>query len=106
MFKMELGHNPGARIITYGDKSQLPKNLTSSLDAKYVEPVALEGDIPDYFHTLCNPNVQTKVREVFAPDSMVRFIDFCRAYDLELLHETLFVPVAEGVRPMRPIQQR
>lgn len=96
MFSVQLGRTTGMHIIAYGDKSRLPENLTGSLDTKFVEPVVLEGDFPEYFHMLCNPDAQAAVREVFAPDVMVHFIDFCRAYDFELFHEALYVSVAEG----------
>jgi hypothetical protein len=33
---------------------------------------------------------------VFAPDTMADFQDFCRAYNFELYHDTIYISQAQG----------
>jgi hypothetical protein len=96
MFFVELGHNSWSHIIAHGDKSLLGSGAAPQIARKWLEPVSLEGDFPDYFHMLCNPEAQTTIREVFAPDVMAQFADFCRAYDFELFHDTLYLSLAQN----------
>ena len=96
MYFIELGHNSWSHIIAYGDKSAMADTTSSLMRNKWLEPASLEGDFPDYFHMFCNPEAQTTLREVFAPDVMAQFVDFCRAYDFELFHDTLYLSRAEA----------
>jgi hypothetical protein len=96
MFLVQLGHNSWSHIIAYGNKSGLSDMAKSLISKKWLEPANLEGDFPDYFHMYCNPDAQTTVREVFTPDIMAQFVDFCQAYDFELFHDTLYLSLAAG----------
>ncbi|HSX30727.1 MAG TPA: hypothetical protein VLE99_02320 [Candidatus Saccharimonadales bacterium] len=92
MFFVELGHNSWSHIVAYGDKS----GVGALVSEKFLERAELEGNFPDYFHMYCNPEAQTTLREVFAPDVMAQFADFCRAYDFEIFHDTLYLSQAQG----------
>lgn len=91
MYFIELGHNNWSHIIAYGDKSDIGGAVTRAFTKRWLVSVDLEGDFPEYFHLLCNPEAQATVREVFTPDIMVQFIDFCRAYDFEIFQNTLYL---------------
>jgi hypothetical protein len=93
MFLVELGHNSWSHILAYGDKSGLRTMFTTP--GKWLEPAALEGNFPDYFRMLCNPEAQAALRVLFTPDIMALFVDFCRSYDLELFHDTLYITKAK-----------
>ena len=93
MFFVELGHDSQSHIIAYGDKSDLAAG--PPIYNGQLENVSLEGDFPSYFHMLCNKDAQVTVREVFAPDVMAQFADFCRSYDFEIFHDTLYISRAQ-----------
>jgi len=95
MFLIQLGHNSWSHIIAYGDKSQSFDIVLARVPKKWLEPAVLEGDFPDYFHLYCNPEAQDTVREIFTPDVMELFADFCRAYDFELFHDELYISQAQ-----------
>jgi len=92
MFLVELGHNSWSHIVAYGDKSQ----VGGLIPKRWIEPADLEGDFPDYFHMYCNPESQDSLRELFTPDVMANFEDFCRSYDFELYRDTLYFSRAVG----------
>jgi len=94
MFFVELGHDSRSHIIAYGDKSDLAAG--PPIYNGQLENVSLEGDFPDYFHMLCSKDAQVTVREVFAPDVMAQFADFCRSYDFEIFHDTLYISRAKN----------
>lgn len=98
MVLVQLGHNTTMHLLAYGDKSKLGPVVIGSISNKWLEPVSLEGDFPDYFHMYVSPEKQVEVREVFAPDVMEQFEDFCRAYDLEIFHESLYISQAADAR--------
>ena len=95
MYYVQLGHNSWSHIIAYGDKSVVA-GMGALAASGQLEPVTLEGNFPDHFHMVCNPGAQTTVREVFTPDVMANFIDFCRSYDFELYHDMLYVSRAQN----------
>jgi hypothetical protein len=95
MFFVELGHDTQAHIVAYGDKSNIGQQTESFISKKWLEPAELEGDFPDYFHMYCSPSKQMELREVFTPDIMAQFVDFCRSYDLEIFKDSLYVSRAE-----------
>jgi hypothetical protein len=96
MVLVQLGHDTGMHLIMYGDKSHLDTLVTFSITKKWLEPVNLEGDFPDYFHMYVSHEKQVEVREIFSPDVMASFTDFSRAYDLEIYHDSLFISQANG----------
>jgi hypothetical protein len=95
MVLVELGHDTWSHVVAYGDRSQMGETTRTSISAKWLQPAVLEGDFPDYFHMYCNPELQDVVRELFTSDVMENFVDFCRSYDFELYHDTLYISKAE-----------
>jgi hypothetical protein len=96
MVSVQLGHDTGAHILAFGDKSRLSGLAQRSISKKWLAPVELEGDFPDYFRLYCSPAKQMEVREFFNPKTMLQFVEFCRAYDFEIFDETLFIFQAQG----------
>lgn len=91
MYMLDLGYNSNLHIVAYGDKSKLDFMIKNSLEDKWLTSVILEGDFPDYFHLYCTPSRHIELLQMFSPDTMANFIDFCRAYDFEIAYETLYI---------------
>ena len=96
MVLVNLGETTDVHLLAYGDKSSFANRVDNPLSLKWLEPVSLEGDFPDYFHMYISPDKQMEVREIFTPDIMALFADFCRAYDLEIFHDSLYIAQNNG----------
>jgi hypothetical protein len=94
MILVELGHNTALHLLAFGDKSGLDGLVTGAISRRWLTPVELEGDFPEYFRLYCSPEKQIELRQVFAPDTMAQFADFCRAYNFEIFHESLYISQA------------
>ncbi|MEO6761086.1 MAG: hypothetical protein ABI220_01755 [Candidatus Saccharimonadales bacterium] len=90
MVLVQLGHNSSSHMLAYGDKSLLDEEVKMTIKNRFLEPAVLEGDFPDYFKMYCNPGLQIVLRELFTPDVMANFVDFCRSYDFELFGEVVY----------------
>ncbi len=91
---VQLGYNSEIHMVAIGDKSGVNDHF-EKFSSKFLVAVNLEGDFPNYFRMFCSPNKQIELREVFEPVTMTKFIDFCRAYDLEIFNDTLYISQAE-----------
>ncbi len=94
MVFIALHGNAEIHVVAIGDQSKLSLPLTEKVQNKYLTPVSLEGDFPDYFHLYCSPDKQIELREILAPDIMAFLVDFCRVYDLEVFDDTMYVSQA------------
>jgi len=92
---VQLPQNTWTHIVAYGDKSGLGSLAKDKLKSKWLQPVVLEGNFPNYFHMYASKGSEVSLREVFAPDVMADFIDFCREHDFEIFHDMLYVSKAE-----------
>lgn len=94
MFIMDFGYNSDLHVVVYGDKSKLNDDSKVSLHNKWIRPVELEGNFPEYFHMYCTPGREIELLQMFSPDTMMEFIEFCRAYDVEIAYESLYISQA------------
>ena len=95
---MDHDHDTNLHIIAIGSKSGLDSKLQYHTNRHWLESVALEGDFPDHFRMWCSRGKQIEVREVFSPETMSQFVDFCRAYNFELFNDRIYISVAEQAR--------
>ncbi len=96
MIMVELGHDSDMHLLAYGDKSRVSPLVKASISRKWLEAASLEGDFPDYFHLYVSPDKQVAVRQVFTPDVVAQFADFCRAYDFEIFADCLYIAQSNG----------
>lgn len=94
MMLVTLDRNTGMHLVAVGGKSGLDRKFAFS--RKWLEPVELEGNFPDDFRMYCTRGRQMETRQVFGPETMAKFQDFCRAYNFELFHDTVYISVAQG----------
>ncbi|MDB5181404.1 MAG: hypothetical protein JWP13_167 [Candidatus Saccharibacteria bacterium] len=98
MMLITLDHNTFMHLIAIGGKSGMSRSVNYALSRKWLEPVSLEGNFPDDFRMYCTKDMQMETRQVFAPDTMAHFQDFCRAYNFELFHDTIYISMAQGAQ--------
>jgi hypothetical protein len=91
MVLVDLAETTDLHVLAYGDKSTFGTSAKNITVSKWLEPVRLEGNFPDLFHMYVSPNKQREVRQVFTSDIMAHFADFCRAYDFEIYHDSLYI---------------
>ncbi|HEX8227619.1 MAG TPA: hypothetical protein VF572_07165 [Candidatus Saccharimonadales bacterium] len=96
MMLVTLDRNTYMHLIAVGSHSGLDARLDRPGSRKWLEPVSLEGDFPDHFRMYCSKGMQRQTRQVFGPETMASFVDFCRAYNFELFNDTVYVSVAQG----------
>jgi hypothetical protein len=96
MMFVTLPKNTSVHIIAVGDKSGRSATNRQLAHSKWLERVSLEGGFPDYFRMFCSKDKQLEVRQVFDPEIMQNFLEFCRAYNFELFNESVYVSVAQG----------
>jgi hypothetical protein len=90
-----LNRNTQTHILVMGSKSGIDTKVSYALSHKWLEPVSLEGDFPDNFHMYCTKGRQMETRQVFGPETMANFVDFCRSYNFELFNDSVYISVAE-----------
>jgi hypothetical protein len=95
---IQLHHNTKLHIVAVGDRSGINSVLNKSLVKQRLRRIELEGDFPNYFQVYCNINEETELLELFDPTDMAYFADFCRAYDFELFHDTIYISQASDAR--------
>jgi hypothetical protein len=98
MLLITLHHNTNLHLVAVGDKSDAGLSLTQRIKNKFLEPVELEGDFPNYFKLYCSPDKQIEIRELLDPTAMVLLVDFCQAYDLEIFNGTLYISQAANAK--------
>lgn len=96
MFFVELGHDTGVHLLGFGNASRLGDEARAMISRKWLQPVSLEGDFSQYFYLYATPGRTMELLEVFTPDIMAEFADFCRAYDFEIFRESLYISQAAG----------
>lgn len=96
MMFVDIGHDTGLHVIAIGGKSQLGYHVTNVKRQQWLEPVQLEGDFPKDFQVFCTKGKQMEVRQIFAPDTMVHFQEFCQSYNFELYKDTIYFSQAQG----------
>jgi hypothetical protein len=90
-----LGSTASTHILAYGDKDN---DVDLRPPKKWLHQVSLEGDFPRYFHLYCTPGKEIELLQIFEPETMAHFIDFCRAYNLEIFKESIYISQAGGSR--------
>jgi len=95
MVFVDLGHNTNMHLIATGDESRVVDIVASALSNKWLIPISLEGDFPDYFKVYASPEKEVEVREIFDPETMANFEDFCREFDFEIYDDQLFISQGE-----------
>jgi hypothetical protein len=98
MLLITLHHNTNLHLVAVGDKSDAGLSLTQKIKNKFLEPVKLEGDFPDYFKLYCSTDKQIELRELLDPTAMALLVDFCQAYDLEIFNDTLYISQAANAK--------
>jgi len=100
MMLITLNWNTNMHIIALGSLSG-SSLLKRRISQKWLEPVSLEGNFPDDFRMWCTRDKQMEVRQVFGPETMANFADFCRSYNFELFNNQIYISVAQGARDAR-----
>lgn len=95
MVMVQLGRDTAMHMVAIGKKSDSWTRL-QQVDSKFLIPVKLEGDFPEYFKLYCSPEKEVELREILDPADMQRLVEFCEAYDLEIFRETLYLGQARG----------
>ena len=95
MMLISLDRNTHMHIVAIGSQSGLISQSGQAISGKWLEPVSLEGDFPDHFQMYCTRGKQMETRQVFGPETMANFVDFCRAYNFELFESSVYISVAE-----------
>jgi hypothetical protein len=101
MFEVFLDHDTRLHIVAIGVKSGLGTRVQYHTNRHWLESVSLEGNFPQDFRMWCTKDKQIEVRQVFGPETMAQFGDFCRAYNFELFNNKLYISVAEQDRDQR-----
>lgn len=95
---VQLHHNTFLHIVAVGDKTGLSSRISRPRLKKSLTKLDLEGDYPSYFSMYCTPGKEQELLQLFDPADMAYFVDFCRAYDFELFHDTIYISQAQGAR--------
>lgn len=85
---VDLAHNTGLHVVAIGAKSGLSGRLTAA--GSRLAKVDLEGNYPNDFSMYTTSGTEQELLQLFDPADMAYFADFCRAYDVELYHESLY----------------
>lgn len=95
MMHVTLNANSKIHLVAVGhlSKSELP--FTESLEHS-LRKIVLEGDFPSYFKVYCTPGKENEVLQILEPVTMQYLADFCKSYQFEIFHDTLYVAKAEG----------
>jgi hypothetical protein len=96
MMLITLNRNTYVHIVAVGSRSGLQSRLSLGSARQWLEPVSLEGDFPDHFEMYCSKGAQMQTRQVFGPETMAKFVDFCKSYNFELFNESVYISVAEN----------
>jgi hypothetical protein len=96
IFIAQLRHDTHLHVLGFGAKSGRAVKVTKQINARWLKQVRLEGDFSTKFNLYCTPGKETKLLEVFTPDVMSDFADFCQAYDLEIFRESLYISQPQG----------
>ena len=96
MMMITLNRNTYIHIVAIGSHSGLQSSLKLGSARQWLEPVSLEGDFPDHFEMYCSKGAQVQTRQVFGPETMAKFVDFCKSYNFELFNESVYISVAEN----------
>lgn len=91
MALVDLQNDTNLHMIAIGDKSQLDPLISAQVSFGSLEPVVLEGDFPSYFRVYVTPGEQSRVRQIMEPRNMAQFVDFCRAYSIEVHNKSLYI---------------
>ncbi len=91
---VQLRANTKIHIVALGDKSGLKNVELKSQLGDNLTKVDLEGNFPDYFEMYCSPIAEIELLQLFDPEDMAYFVDFCRAYDFELYKDTIYISQA------------
>lgn len=100
MMFVTLDRNTFMHLIAIGGKSGLDKKVNYALSRKWLEPVSLEGNFDSDFRMYCTKDMQMETRQLFTPDIMAHFQDFCRSYNFELYRDTIFISMAQGAQDL------
>jgi hypothetical protein len=96
MMEITMDHDTEIHILAIGARSGIKSKLGYAVNHRWLETVTLEGDFPDDFEMYCTRDGQIEVRQVFDPETMAQFADFCRAYNFEIFDDMMYISVAEN----------
>lgn len=96
MLNVTLGNNTGIHVVATGSKSISSQPFSERIESRFLKPVTLEGDFPEHFELYCTPGKERELLQIFDPATMARLIDFCKAYELEIFHDTLHIAQAQN----------
>jgi hypothetical protein len=93
---VQLGYKTGIHVVATGDKAGPTVAMAAS--RAWLTPVRLEGDFPAYFQMYCSTDKEIELLTIFDPADMAYFVDFCRLYNFEIFHDTLYVSQIETAK--------
>lgn len=98
MLYVTLPRSTGIHVVGIGSKSGFGSQLMKPRMKSNLTQLDLEGDFPNDFKMYCSPGKELELLRIFDPSDMAYFADFCRAYDFELFHDSIYISQAEGAR--------
>lgn len=98
MAVVDLGYNTELHFVGLGANTAFDSKALKSKIGSLLRKVDLEGDFPQSFSLYCSRGKEQELLHLFDPADMARFADFCKAYDFELFHDTLYMAHARGGR--------
>lgn len=83
-------------LVAIGDKSNQQNLLEKIKIGKVLSKVDLEGDYSDHISMYCTKGRELELLQLFDPSQMAYFSEFCRSYDFEIYHDTIFISQSSG----------
>lgn len=94
MVLVDLGYKTGVHIVATGDRSKIDKGIF--VRNKWLKPLELEGDFPEYFRMYCSPGKEMELLTIFEPKTMAYFVDFCRSHNFEIYEDSLYISQSDN----------
>lgn len=95
MLLITLPRTTDLHLIAIGSSSGVESRISYSVSHEWLVPLRLEGDFQHDFYMYVSSDKQLQAREIFTPDVMALFADYCRAYNFEIYQDIVYISVAE-----------
>jgi hypothetical protein len=93
-----LDHDTALHIVGIGNKSGLGSKLSKLALRRHLRKLDLEGDFPKSFTMYCSKGREQELLELFDPEDMAFFADFCQKYDFELYNDCIYISKSGDVK--------
>lgn len=100
IFEIMLSKKSQAHMLAYSNENRQSRIEKEEMLTSDMQKVVLEGDFPSYFNVYCSKNDQVDLLTILEPATMQFIKDFCKNYDIEIYHSSLYmVDYAGGGAP-------